>query len=348
MINASDYGIDLTGNSDDTTPLQHFLDDVKAEKEEGVIGPGTLNISDTLEFRQARNWQITGAGMKIGTSGGGTRINWSGPTGGTMFLLEGASYGRMQGLTLSGQNTGGVGLDYDANPATGLVSTENEFRQVCFQNSIYTGTLIGKSQFQTDQTNWYGCKWYYNADSITPVAGSGTAAGVRILDANAVWHAFWGCVWQRNDYGITSIGGTGGHFDIHSGRFVSNNQVDITPYPHRAFFINAQSENSYQFLAAPGTSIAGGPVTLAGCAVNNVKHPDGRGISFNRPAPLTIIGGYYTNYQKPTRFKIRAGTSANRGTVIAKGVFFRDGSPVEPGINMDFVMEQCVTSYQVY
>lgn len=353
-LDAKAYGAKGDNVTDDTAALQAWLDDCKLKNKSGYLPNGNYKITSTLSLTGGTTvfgWRIFGESMTM-IGSGGTRIFWAGAAGGTMLLLQGVSTGTMSFLTLDGMDLAGVGLDLDA--VTGTFSTWNEFQRCCFMNCKEAGVTIGKSHVQTDQTNWIDCAFYLCRSANPQVAGSGTSCGVKILDANSLWNQFRGCAWQRCDIGISSVetGSNGGHFGLTGCKFNGQSVVDIKPHSVRGCSISdTQSEWSYRFLVGAGGSSADGVVTLNGCSVTVVDAPDGKGIIWNRPSPLVILGGSYGSIVRGRpKFLVQVGNQVSKGTCIAKGALFIDGNPWAAAANLQLAhidAEGCVYGYTV-
>lgn len=315
---ASDY-IAADGVADDTVGLQSFFDDLKAQKRVGVLPEGIINVSGLVSFTQINGWRISGQAPGLLDTGPRTVIRWTGAAGGTMLLLQGVRNGVMENVVIDGAGIAAIGLDYDA-VSGGVVSTMNRFESVYVERCTGRGVPIGKSNFQTDQTDWYSCVFRANGE------------GVSIEDANAVWHNFYGCEWHNNDIGITAAArGTGGHYDLHGGRFTGQKIHDAQVFPGRAtVFTGVKSEGSHRFLEGPVSSSASAwPVTLLGCDVNGITAADQQGIRWQSVSPLLIRGGRYRSGQTNLPFKVRAPSSGGTliGTIDARGVAFPEGNP---------------------
>ncbi len=248
---------------------------------------------------------------------------------GVMFLLEGVQRGVLSHIGFDGANMAKTLVDYNAISGS-LVSTLNTFDHVRFANCTERALRIGKSNFQTDQTDYSRCTFVTNY------------IGVSIEDANAVWHNFVnGCNWSANDIGITgAYAGNGGHFSVNSGHFVGQRFCDIQTYASRAIsIVDVHSESSHRFLRGSRSNGASGyPLTMIGCSVNSITCPTekvsgvdaGRvGIEWANSSPLVISGSSFrgdVDFDPNKNFLVFATGGSRRATVLTPGSSF-DGNP---------------------
>jgi hypothetical protein len=302
--------------------LQAWLDACRTEDLWGYLPPdaSAYDISTTLNFTQKAGARLSGLGVgHPDSSGQRSRVRWTGAAAGTMLLLQGVRNSHIEGFLLDGNSSAGVGLDYDA-VSGGSVSTENRFDSLSIAHVNGRGLRVGKSNFQTDQSEYYSCQFFANT------------IGVSIEDANAVWHDFYGCRWGANGTGITAVfAGTGGHFNLHGGRFLGSTAVDIATYATRSHtFTGVVSESSVKFLQGHSANArADAPVNLMGCGVQSIEAADRIGITWNTASILNIVGGHYASNHEDKSFKIAA-SNTRRANVIAVGASF-DGNPFTEG-----------------
>jgi hypothetical protein len=271
--------------------LQYWLDACRTEDHPGYLPPDTLpyDISTGLTFTQKSGWRLEGNGAgHPDTSSLRSRIRWTGAAGGTMLLLQGVQHGHLRDIMLDGNSLAAFGIDYDA-VSTGLVSTENIFERIVIARATDRGLRIGKSNFQTDLTEYYSCQFFANS------------IGTSLEDANAIWHTFFGCRWTHNTQdGITASSfGNGGHFDIYGGHFLANglvgNGYDIRTFASRVTQINALSERSNRFLRSHLSNSTATAAIIVVASVETIRAPDRVGIQHSSASPMTLRGSFKSN-----------------------------------------------------
>src|SRR5262249_5505380 len=117
------YGAVGDGQTDDTTALQRALTELGTSGHSPVLflPSGRYRITGTLTFAHQISLGV------IGEAPDTTSIVWDGPRGGTMLLVNGIAYSRINRLTFDGRHTAAIAVDQSFDNTAPHFDTGNEY-----------------------------------------------------------------------------------------------------------------------------------------------------------------------------------------------------------------------------
>jgi Pectate lyase superfamily protein len=245
-----------TGNgaTDDTAAIQKCLSGLSATNPTIYFPPGTYLISKTLNLSAQQFVNVIGADPAT------TAIVWGGASGGAMPYLNGNAQSRFDRLTFNGKGKAGVDVDQSWNGSTGYFDTENEYADDVFENAG-VGFRCGNLGDGCAETSMLRDQFV-----------SDSAAGVSMMNYNALDMFIWYSLFKNNGYGATNMYGAG-NFHIFNSILEASAVADIGIGNAGIFnFRNNYSIGSKQFLCCGGAGTAYN-ITVEGNTILDTMSP---------------------------------------------------------------------------
>jgi len=199
------------GVADDTAPLQRALTEL-----------GTSGRSPVL-FLPAGRYRITGTltlthqiwlGV-VGEDPATTSIAWDGPRGGTMLVVNGLAYSRINRITFDGGRTAAVAVEQSFDNLAPHFDTGNEYADDVFKD-VEFGIHGGFNGFGFAETSIVRAQFLRN-----------TNAGVALGNFNALDIWVWDSLFEDCNLGITNDPGAG-NYHVYGSVFRSSRVADLS------------------------------------------------------------------------------------------------------------------------
>jgi pectate lyase-like protein len=205
------YGAVGDGRADDTAALRRALAEL-----------GTTGHSPVL-FVPAGHYRITGTLTLahqiwlsvIGEDPDTTSIVWDGPRGGTMLLVNGLAYSRIDRLSFDGRRTASVAVEQSFDNLAPHFDTGNEYADDVFADVEY-GIHGGFKDFGFAETSIVRARFLRN-----------TTAGVALGNFNALDIWIWHSVFEDCAVGVTNDPGAG-NYHVYASVFRRSGLADLS------------------------------------------------------------------------------------------------------------------------
>jgi hypothetical protein len=248
-----DYGARGDGSTDDTTALQHALDDlIKHEKACVLFVPaGTYRLTATVHTVRKAHTDCQGVTI-VGEDPARCVLRWDGPKGGTLLHWD-AWYAKISRLTLDGAGRAGIGLLY--GPA---FSTYNETSDLIFrdcESALVFGepATNGQAENEVLRCQFLRC-----------------GTGIQTVNWNSMDIWVWYCRFEDCGRGIYNVMG---NWHAWHNLFLRSRVADLGVMNLMAFSaVNNTSRGSRSFLDFRTGHTWGSPTSVTG---NRVLDPTG-------------------------------------------------------------------------
>ncbi len=278
-INVRDLGAVGDGVTDDTAALQAAFDQMSDSEDWGAclrnrvvyLPEGRYRLTATVSIAKSHGGWVVGHGRD-------TVLLWDGPDDGIMYLSNGATYCRYQGLTWDGQGRAAVGVEHSSQP---YYETSIRYEDCAFLRLKEHGVLIGRGQEKvaTAEVWWLNC--------LFQECGN----GVSLLNFNDYDNTFDGCEFVDCGTGINS---GKGNFYVRACRFLRSRQVDVRQVSpsHASSLRLCTSQGSRRFFeTGSGMHYS---MKIQDCRVDGWTAPDGA-ITLSHRGPSTLFDCVFTN-----------------------------------------------------
>ena len=278
-INVKDLGAKGDGVADDTAAIQQAFDRVKDSTDWMAclhnrvvyLPAGKYRITATLTIANATGGWVVGHGRD-------TVLLWDGPEGGTMYLSNGATYCRYEGITFDGQGKAAVGVEHSSQS---YYETSLRYENCAFLHLKEHGVINGRGKEKTASAEI----WWQNCLFVD------CGAGVSLLNFNDYDNTFDGCEFVDCGMGVNSVNG---NFYVRACRFVRSKQVDVRQAsPSHASSVRlCTSQGSRRFFdTGSGMHLS---MKIQDCRVDGWTAPDGA-IALGHRGPTTVFDCVFTN-----------------------------------------------------
>ncbi|HEX7794230.1 MAG TPA: glycosyl hydrolase family 28-related protein [Vicinamibacterales bacterium] len=245
------YGAVGDGQADDTAALQRALTELGTSGHSPVlfVPAGRYRITGTLTLLH-QIWLSV-----IGEDPENTSIMWDGPRGGTMLLVNGIAYSRINRLTFDGRRTAGIAIDQSFDNAAPHFDTGNEYADDVFRD-VEFGIHGGFKDFGFAETSIVRARFIRN-----------TTAGVALGNFNALDIWIWHSLFEDCATGITNEPGAG-NYHVYDSVFHRSRVADLSmqntggfsargnySIGSRAFFVSGQTINHPASIEIQGNTI---------------------------------------------------------------------------------------------
>jgi hypothetical protein len=243
-----------------------------------VFVPGCANpytLGQAVSFYGLLGAGLRGAG-DTGTGAWASQIEWDGATGGIVFNLNKAGFGRIENLAIPGTsgNTPGIAIDFDNHNGTGpgttiasaaTVPTRWKFiHDECGQAGICFANCTGAINANCENTR-------YEDDWVDIPGAHGGWSGIYFGDGQAYDSVVEGGQAANRDYGINFTGV--GSATVHDYN-LSDNVIDFFSRGANEYIVfdTGVSESAQYFLYSPSSF---DQETVRGFRLGDGANPDG-------------------------------------------------------------------------
>jgi hypothetical protein len=256
----SAYGAIGDGRADDTAAVQRALTELGTSGHSPVLflPTGRYRITHTLTLAHALWLSV------IGEDPDTTAIVWDGPQGGTMLLVNGLAYSRINRLSFDGRKTAAVAVEQTYDNTAPHFDTGNEYADDVFAD-VQFGIHGGFKGFGFAETSIVRARFLRN-----------TTAGVALGNFNALDIWIWHSLFEDCGVGVTNDPGAG-NFHVYGSVFRGSRVADLS------------IQNTGGFSARGNTSIGSRAFFVSG---PTISHPAAIEIQGNRiidPRDTTAI-----------------------------------------------------------
>lgn len=278
-LNVQAFGAKGDGIADDTAAIQQAFDrmsdgDKLNGGKQGLIvyfPAGHYRITRTLAIVQSTGGWIVGHGRD-------TVLSWDGDDNGVMYLSNGATYTRYEGITWDGCGKASVGVKHESQS---YYETSIRYEHCAFLNCKAHGFLNGTGK----AANAAAEIWFRNC------LFSKCGAGVSLLAFNDYDNTFDGCEFADCGIGINSVNG---NFYVRACHFARSTQVDACQMraSHASSLRLCTSQGSRRFfITGAGMHQS---MKIQDCRIEGWMAPDGA-IQLGQRGPTTIFDCVFTN-----------------------------------------------------
>ncbi|MBS1815264.1 MAG: hypothetical protein JSS87_10350 [Acidobacteria bacterium] len=313
------FGAVGDGKADDTQALQAALDSFSKSAKVLWLPAGRYRITKTLRLASVSGFALLGEDPR------NTILEWDGPAGQEMMVLDGMNHFRVGRIAFDGNSRASTGLHLAWSQAPG-------------GNYYPTGNLIHDVKFRNSQfgirADWVG-ETTIDRDEFRNISDTGIQLGNwNALNWNIIDSLFVDCGW-----GVTNFGMAGG-YNVLNSVFVRSKNADMGIGNTGAFSArNNISYDSASFLSANKIG-SGSNTVLQG---NLIVRPKNVVIGFSNLGPLTLIDNKVVGIQpdKPFVFTICADPTG----VVAVGNVVGTTGPWSGQMNLDEFDEDTSQTY---
>jgi hypothetical protein len=298
------FGADPTGQSDSTAAIQEFVTAIQ-DGYGGIVPAGTYSVRSTINIVGRNSIRISGLG---GGVMGATIFRWDGPSGGTVFALNGVTDSYFQHFAVN-SGAGSVGVCFDLTDAGSnrLIDVGCEGSSTAamrFTNSI--NTVVGFDRIEQ-----------FDIDCMA-------GAGIQILSSSSIGHDF---VDGTIANCVTGIDATSGAF-ISENLSFSNNQTDVHLGPQNGStgLYTPESVNAGQFLLVDPTDIW--PVKVEGGQFSHGPGQSGTVIDDLGSGPLVLSSNWFVSTSSLSDLQIIVGPSVGDSSAVSIGNVYPGVFPV--------------------
>jgi Pectate lyase superfamily protein len=316
----TNYGAVGDGVTDDTAAIQKALNALGPTNPTLYFPAGTYRITGTLTLASQQYVNI------IGQDPSNTMIIWAGSSGGTMIVLNGMEYSRIDRLTFNGQGIAAILIDQAWDGVRNFSDTGNEYADDVFQNATSVafrcGVIAQCSETSmlrnTFSDNYVGVlmmnfnaldMWIWYTLFQNNVVGVGNAAGA--INGAGNFHVY-NSIFQNSTGGDLSIGNTGifnfrNNYSVGSNRFLyaggTNNPANITIQGNTildttlAFSIDVENLGPVVLIdntIGSSSSVTKGPVVHVGNGTGTASDLFSMGNTFTATSPAAATGHYHS------------------------------------------------------
>lgn len=205
------YGAIGNGQADDTAALRRALAELGTNGRAPVLflPAGRYRITGTLTLAH-QIWLSV-----IGEDPDTTTIVWDGPQGGTMLLVNGLAYSRINRLTFDGRGTAAVAVEQSFDNAGVHFDTGNEYADDVFED-VNFGIHGGFKGFGFAETSIVRARFLRN-----------TTSGVALGNFNALDIWIWSSLFEDCATGVTNEPGAG-NFHVYGSVFRRSQVADLS------------------------------------------------------------------------------------------------------------------------
>jgi hypothetical protein len=234
------YGAAGDGTADDTTAIQAALDHLGPENASPVLflPAGTYRITRPLSL----NFPI-GVGV-VGEDPERTRIVWDGAVGGTMLVVRGVAYSRINRITFDGRGKASVAVEQTWDNTHGNFDTGNEYADDRFVDVEY-GIRGGFEGYGFAETSVVRARFIRN-----------TKAGIALGNFNALDLWVWYSLFEDCGVGVTNDPGAG-NYRVYDSVFRRSKVADL------------QMQNTGGFTARGNYSVGSKAFWMSGSPINH-------------------------------------------------------------------------------
>jgi len=255
----TEYGAVGDGLADDTDALRRALAELGAPGHSPVLfmPAGRYRITSTLTLAHQIFLSV------IGEDPATTSIVWAGPRGGTMLLVNGLAYSRINRLSFDGRRLASVAVDQSFDNLAPHFDTGNEYADDIFTD-VEFGIHGGFKDFGFAETSIVRARFIRN-----------TTAGVALGNFNALDIWIWHSLFEDCAVGITNNPGAG-NFHVYGSVFRRSLMADISiqntggfsargnySVGSRAFFVSGPTINHPASIEIQGNTIVDSRDTTA-------------------------------------------------------------------------------------
>jgi hypothetical protein len=245
------YGAVGNGQADDTSALQRALTELGTSGHSPVlfVPAGRYRITGTLTIAHQIWLSVIGEDPET------TSIVWDGPPGGTMLLVNGLAYSRINRLTFDGRRTAAVAVEQSYDNRAPHFDTGNEYADDVFAD-VEFGIHGGFKGFGFAETSIVRARFLRNR-----------TAGVALGNFNALDIWIWYSVFEDCSVGITNDPGAG-NYHVYGSVFRGSSVADLSMQNtgvfsargnystgSRAFFVSGPSINHPASIEIQGNTI---------------------------------------------------------------------------------------------
>src|SRR5262245_9350996 len=245
------YGAIGDGRADDTAALQKALTELGPSGRSPVLflPAGRYRITGTLTLAH-QNWLSV-----IGEDPETTSIIWDGPQSGTMLVVNGIAYSRINRLSFDGRRTASVAIEQSYDNTAPNFDTGNEYADNIFRD-VQFGIHGGFKGFGFAETSIRRARFLRN-----------TKAGVALGNFNALDIWIWDSLFEDCEVGVTNDPGAG-NYHVYGSVFRGSRVADLSmqntggfsvrgnySVGSRAFFVSGQTINHPASVEIQGNTI---------------------------------------------------------------------------------------------
>ena len=245
------YGAIGDGHTDDTGALQRGLSELGTNGHAPVLflPAGRYRITGTLTLAHQIWLGVIGEDPET------TTLVWDGPRGGTMLLVNGVAYSRINRLTFDGRRTASVAVEQSFDNSAPHFDTGNEYADDAFIDTEF-GIHGGFKGFGFAETSIARARFVRN-----------TTAGVALGNFNALDIWIWHSLFEDCATGITNEPGAG-NYHVYGSVFHRSRVADLSmqntggfsargnySLGSRAFFVSGQTINHPASVEIQGNTI---------------------------------------------------------------------------------------------
>ncbi|HEY3418074.1 MAG TPA: glycosyl hydrolase family 28-related protein, partial [Armatimonadota bacterium] len=278
-MNVKTFGAKGDGVTDDTAAIQRAFNRVTDTTD------WNYNLHNRVVYFPAGTYRITRTLTLVNETGGwivghgrDTVLRWDGAENGIMYLSNGATYTRYEGITWDGQGKAAVAVEHSSRT---YYETSIRYEHCAFLNCKEHGVLIGRGSEKTATAE----VWFLNC------LFRKCAAGVSLLNFNDYDNTFDGCEFEDCGIGINS---GNGNFYVRACHFERSQYVDVRQVApaHASSLRLCTSQGSRRFFETPPWNHYS--MKIQDCQVDGWTAPDGA-ISLGKRGPTTIFDCTFTN-----------------------------------------------------
>ena len=313
-----DFQADPTGATDSTAAVQSFFGAV-GNGQVGLIPQGTYSITSTINIVGQAGARFSGLGP---ATSGQTVFRWDGPSGGTVFALNGVETTYFIDFSItSGAGQIGVCMDTDEIPPIAHISSDNRYDDISCQGSTIAG-------FRFSHTNPANDDMHFLTDISVQCSGG---RGISVEGHESKFNLVRNGSFSNCDEGIAIV--PFGSLHAWNPRF-TNNKIDMhlgSPYDTIALY-HAVSVGSQQLLKIDGETEATWPILIENGDFDVSSIPAGTNAILNLgPGPLVLKSNNFhsTNAGASSTFAIVDVTFGSGGGLSSIGNVYPGGSPFQ-------------------
>ena len=254
------YGAIGDGKADDTGALQRALTELGSSGHSPVLflPAGRYRITGTLTFAHQIWLGVIGEDPET------TSIIWDGPRGGTMLLVNGVAYSRINRLSFDGRRTASVAVEQSFDNSAPHFDTGNEYADDVFTD-VEFGIHGGFKGFGFAETSIVRARFVRN-----------TTAGVALGNFNALDIWIWYSTFEHCAIGVTNDPGAG-NYHVYGSVFHGSRVADLS------------MQNTGGFSARGNYSVGSRAFYVSGPTINHPASIEIQGNTIIDPLDTTAI-----------------------------------------------------------
>jgi hypothetical protein len=262
------YGAAGNGTTDDTTSIQNCLNALGSTTQTCWFPAGTYKITAELTLNGKSNVHVIGADPAT------TTIKWAGSAGGTMLLLNGTNFSRVNRFTFDGSSSAATAINQSSTSASDCC---NEYADDVLEDTTSTGYTCGGSGVQCSEVSML-------RDTFSSVVN-----GISLGNGNALDVWCWYCQFTNNSTGVTNnvSGSTSGNANVFNSIFENSTTADLS-FGNTGImtFNNNYSTGSRRFLDSGG---GGNPNVIFLDGNTIVSTTNSTSINMSNLGPLVML-----------------------------------------------------------